>query len=159
MEELQLFAGRAGGIFLGELNRRLHHFFEPLPTSMFATALYLVIDTVTGVVRFLPTPGILSPFIFLARNIKCERWNPTSFLLRFALGMDKDSVYPTEEVFGPSRVSLLFLYTDGLCDLGEGKDLSADDPLFLSLVQNCARQQGEAFLDAVPGPGPSILRA
>ena len=51
VEEVQYLAGDPGA-FLGELNRRLHHFFEPLPSSMFVTALYMVIDTETGAVRF-----------------------------------------------------------------------------------------------------------
>jgi len=59
-----------------------------------------------------------------------------------------DSVYPTEED-SVEQGDLLFLYTDGLCDLGEGKELMPDDPTFLSLVQSCATQRGEAFLDAV----------
>jgi serine phosphatase RsbU (regulator of sigma subunit) len=66
----------------------------------------------------------------------------------FALGVTADSVYPTEQdAVKPG--DLLFLYTDGLCDLGEGKDLSPDDPLFLALVQKCSSQHGEAFLDGV----------
>ncbi len=36
-----------------------------------------------------------------------------------------------------------------LCDLGEGKELTPDDPEFLRLIQNCSRQRGEAFLDAL----------
>jgi serine phosphatase RsbU (regulator of sigma subunit) len=41
------------------------------------------------------------------------------------------------------------LYTDGLCDLGENKNLTPDDPQFLRLIQNCARLRGDAFLDAL----------
>jgi len=66
----------------------------------------------------------------------------------FALGVARDSVYKTEE----DQVKpgdFLLLYTDGLCDLGDGKDLTCDDPQFISLVQSCARQRGEAFLDAL----------
>ena len=66
----------------------------------------------------------------------------------FALGVAKDSVYPTEEDVVRAG-DFLLLYTDGLCDLGEGKDLTPDDPRFLRLIQNCARQRGEAFLDAL----------
>ena len=146
VEELQSLAGDPGA-FLGELNRRLHHFFEPLPTSMFVTALYMVIDTVTGNVRFAnaghPTPLHISRTQHQVRLMGTEQLRPP-----FALGVVKDSVYPTEE----DRIKagdLLFLYTDGLCDLGEGKELMPDDPQFLSLVQSCSRQHGGAFLDAV----------
>ena len=66
----------------------------------------------------------------------------------FALGVSKASVYPTEED-AIKAGDFLLLYTDGLCDLGEGKDLAPDDPQFLRLVQNCSRQKGEALLDAL----------
>jgi sigma-B regulation protein RsbU (phosphoserine phosphatase) len=68
----------------------------------------------------------------------------------FALGVTKDSVYPTEEDVIKAG-DFLLLYTDGLCDLGEGKDLTPDDPRFLRLVQDCSRQKGEALLDALLG--------
>jgi serine phosphatase RsbU (regulator of sigma subunit) len=66
----------------------------------------------------------------------------------FALGVAKDTVYPAQTDAVKAGDVLLF-YTDGLCDLGEGKDLTADDPRFLALIKNSARQYGEAFLDAV----------
>jgi phosphoserine phosphatase RsbU/P len=135
------------GAFLGELNRRLHHFFEPLPTSMFVTAVYLVIDTTNGSVRFAnashPQP------LHVCRSQHTVR--PMGDVMTqhpFALGVTKDSVYPTEEDMVKAG-DFLLLYTDGLCDLGEDKDLMPDDPLFLSLVQSCSRQRGEAFLDAL----------
>jgi len=146
VEELQIFSGEPG-TFLGELNRRLHHFFEPLPTSMFVTALYLVIDAITGEVRFAnaghPYPLHISRAEHKVRNMVGDPHRAP-----FALGVSSDSVYPTE-TDSVKTGDLLFLYTDGLCDLGEGKDLTSDDPIFLNLVQNCARQHGEAFLDAV----------
>lgn len=145
VEELQIFSGEPG-IFLGELNRRLHHFFEPLSTSMFVTALYMVIDTVTGTVRF-ANAGHPHPLHIcrLQHTVRPMGNNPEQ--PPFALGVSKDSVYPTEED-SVKAGDLLLLYTDGLCDLGEGKDLSPEDPRFLALIQNCARQHGEAFLDA-----------
>jgi sigma-B regulation protein RsbU (phosphoserine phosphatase) len=135
------------GAFLGELNQRLHHFFEPLPTSMFVTALYLVIDTATGVVRFAnashPQP------LHLCRSQHTVRtMGDISQRHPFALGVTKDSVYPTEEDVVKAG-DFLLLYTDGLCDLGEDKNLAPDDPRFLRLIQNCARQRGEAFLDTL----------
>ncbi len=146
VEEVQYLAGDPAA-FLGELNRRLHHFFEPLPSSMFVTALYMVIDTVTGAVRFAnaghPHPLHINRAQHHVR-VMGKNWDQPPF----ALGVAKDSVYPAEDD-SIKAGDLLLLYTDGLCDLGEGKDLSADDPRFIALVQNCARQQGEAFLDAV----------
>jgi len=146
VEEVQLFAGDPG-LFLGELNRRLHHFFEPLPTSMFVTALYVVIDTASGAVRWAnaahPHPLHLNRMRHEVRTLGATPTRPP-----FALGVAADSIYPTEED-SVKAGDLLFLYTDGLCDLGDDKNLTPDDPKFLSLIQNCARQQGEAFLDAV----------
>ena len=146
VEELQIYAGEPG-MFLGELNRRLHHFFEPISTSMFVTALYMVIDTVTGNVR-LANAGHPHPLHISRAQHTVRLMGGTKARAPFALGVTKDSVYPTEEDTVRAG-DLLLLYTDGLCDLGEGKDLSPDDPQFLSLVQNCARQHGEAFLDAL----------
>jgi sigma-B regulation protein RsbU (phosphoserine phosphatase) len=135
------------GAFLGELNRRLHHFFEPLSTSMFVTALYLVINTATGVVRFAnashPQPLHISRAQHTVRTM-----GDTSQRHPFALGVAKDSVYPTEKDVVKAG-DFLFLYTDGLSDLGEDKNLTPDDPRFLGLIQNCTRQRGEAFLDAL----------
>ena len=114
---------------------------------MFVTALYLVIDTVTGVVRFAnaghPHPLHVCRAQHLVRTMGGTPERPP-----FALGVAKDSVYPNEED-SIKAGDVILLYTDGLCDLGEGKDLTADDPRFLSLIQNCARQHGEKFLDAV----------
>lgn len=135
------------GAFLGELNQRLHHFFEPVSTAMFVTALYLVIDTSTGVIRF-ANAGHPQPLHICRDKHSVRTIGDTTQPHPFALGVANDSVYPTEE----DRVKagdFLLLYTDGLCDLGEGKDLTPDDPRFLHLIQNCARQHGEAFLDAL----------
>jgi sigma-B regulation protein RsbU (phosphoserine phosphatase) len=146
IEEVQAMAGDPG-LFLRELNARLHHFFEPLPTAMFVTALYMVIDTVTGRVRF-ANAGHPDPLhISRARH---EVRPLGSHLLRhpFALGVVGDSVYSTQEdVVAPG--DLLFLYTDGLCDLGEGRDMMPDSPEFLGLVKSCITQRNEGFLDAV----------
>jgi sigma-B regulation protein RsbU (phosphoserine phosphatase) len=146
VDEARLIAGDPGA-FLGELNKRLHHFFDPLSTSMFVTAFYLVIDIATGAVRFAnashPQPLHINRAQHTVRNL-----GAVSQRQPFALGVASDSVYKTEE----DRVKpgdFLLLYTDGLCDLGDGKDLTPDDPQFIGLVQNCARQRGEACLDAL----------
>ena len=146
VEEIHGFADDPGA-FLGELNQRLHHFFEPLSTSMFVTALYMVIDTVTGVVRFAnashPQPLHISRAQHSVRTMgDISKRHP------FALGVAKNSVYATEQDVVKAG-DFLLLYTDGLCDLGEDKELVPDDPQFIRLIQNCARQQGEAFLDAL----------
>jgi len=146
VEEVQYLSNDPSA-FLGELNRRLHHFFEPLPTSMFVTALYMVIDTVTGSVQF-ANAGHPHPMHVCRNKHQVRTMGGAPDRPPFALGVAKDSVYPNEED-SIKAGDVILLYTDGLCDLGEGKDLTADDPRFLSLIQNCARQHGEKFLDAV----------
>ncbi|MCE0483681.1 MAG: SpoIIE family protein phosphatase [Methylacidiphilales bacterium] len=146
VEEAQYLAAEPGE-FLGELNRRLHHFFEPLPMSMFVTALYLVIDTVSGTVRFAtaghPRPLHINRTDNLVRTMGDNLARPP-----FALGVAKDSDYPTE-TDAVKAGDLVLVYTDGLSDLGEGKDLSPDDPRFIALIQSCAPKRGEVFLDAL----------
>ncbi|MCE0498015.1 MAG: SpoIIE family protein phosphatase [Methylacidiphilales bacterium] len=148
VEELQYLAGTPGA-FLGELNRRLHHFLEPLQSSMFVTALYLVIDTITGRVQFANASHPHPLHINRAKN-QVRVMGTDSLRHPFALGVANDSSYTTEEdLVQPG--DLLFLYTDGLCDLGDGKELEPDDPRFLTLIRNCARHKGEDFLDGVLG--------
>ncbi|MEI9999676.1 MAG: SpoIIE family protein phosphatase [Verrucomicrobiota bacterium] len=146
VEEIQVQSGDPGA-FLGELNHRLHHFFEPLSTSMFVTALYLVIDVATGQVRFAnashPQPVLIRRSGNAARVLGGRATRHP-----FALGVAKDSAYATEEATVQPGDSLL-LYTDGLCDLGEGRDLSPGDAMFTEIVLGCAALRGEPFLDAL----------
>ena len=111
------------------------------------TALYLVIDTITGQVRFANASHPHPLHINRAQN-RVRVMGTDKLRHPFALGVANDSVYTTEED-AVTPGDLLFLYTDGLCDLGDGKDLQPDDSRFQQLIQNCARQTGEAFLDAV----------
>src|ERR1035441_3229656 len=109
VEEIHFVAGDPA-VFLGELNKRLHHFFKPLPTSMFVTALYLVIDTATGVVRF-ANASHPQPLHICRVQHTVRAMGDTSQHHPFALGVAKDSVYPTEEdVVKPG--DFLLLYTD-----------------------------------------------
>jgi len=146
VEELQGVAADPGR-FLTELNTRLHHFFDPLPSSMFVTGLYLVIDSATGVVRFAnaghPRPLHLSRPRGEVRLMGTDPEKPP-----FALGVIPDSIYE-EEQEQTQPGDLLFLYTDGLLDLGEGHELAFDDARFLQMVQSAAANSGEAFLDRV----------
>ena len=146
VEEIHNFAGDPAA-FLGELNRRLHHFFEPLPTSMFVTAFYAIVDAAAGVVRFSNASHPQPLHIRRSENI-VSLLGAKSARHPFALGVDKDSVYTTEEAkIQPN--DFILLYTDGLCDLGEGKDLSPDDPKFLQIALECSLRHGSAVLDAL----------
>jgi sigma-B regulation protein RsbU (phosphoserine phosphatase) len=146
VEELQRVAADPG-LFLSQLNARLHHFFDPLPSSMFVTGLYMVIDAGTGVIRFAnaghPHPLLLARSRQEVRILGVDQLAPP-----FALGVIPDSVYTVEEDH-VAPGDLIFLYTDGLFDLGEGRELSYDDPTFLEIVRDCASELGEAFLNCV----------
>ena len=146
VEEIHGFADDPGA-FLGELNHRLHHFFEPLPTSMFVTAVYLVIDTTTGKVRF-ANASHPQPVHICRTQHTVRTMGDTLQRHPFALGVSENSSYSTEEDVIKAG-DFLLLYTDGLCDLGDGKDMAPDDPQFLQLVQNCSRQRGEVLLDSL----------
>ena len=146
VEEIHAFAGDPGA-FLGELNHRLHHFFEPLPTSMFVTAFYAVIDIATGVIRFSNASHPQPLHVHRSENA-VRLLGAKSARHPFALGVARDSVYTTEEA-AVKPGDFILLYTDGLCDLGEGKDLSPDDPKFLQIAQECSQRHGAAFLDAL----------
>jgi sigma-B regulation protein RsbU (phosphoserine phosphatase) len=144
VEELQGVAAEPGR-FLTELNARLHHFFDPLPTSMFVTGLYMTIDVSSGVVRFAnaghPRPLRISHNTREVRIMGADQLKPP-----FALGVIPDSVYAVEEdKIGPG--DMLFLYTDGIFDLGEGKEMAFGDESFLNLVRAAAAHTGGAFLD------------
>jgi sigma-B regulation protein RsbU (phosphoserine phosphatase) len=146
VEELQAHAHDPGA-FLGELNRRLFEFFEPLTTSMFVTALYLVVDAGTGRIEFAnaghPPPLHVSRSGPAPRPLGVSAEHPP-----FALGVASDSSYPTEAA-SVQAGDLLFLYTDGIFDLGDGRELAADDPQFLALVEQAAGRHDGDFLDAV----------
>jgi sigma-B regulation protein RsbU (phosphoserine phosphatase) len=146
IEEIQGFATDPGR-FLSELNTRLHHFFDPLPSSMFVTGLYMVIDAATGAIRF-ANAGHPHPLRISHSRKEVHLMGKDQLQPPFALGVVPDSVYVVEEDSAEPG-DLIFLYTDGLFDLGDGKELSYDDPLFLDLVRGCASEKGEAFLNAV----------
>jgi sigma-B regulation protein RsbU (phosphoserine phosphatase) len=144
IEELQAVAAEPGR-FLTELNTRLHHFFDPLPTSMFVTGFYIVIDAASGVVRFAnaghPRPLRISRSTGELRILGADQLKPP-----FALGVIPDSVYGVEEEKIASG-DILFLYTDGIFDLGEGKEMAFGDERFIEMVRAAAAKTGGAFLD------------
>lgn len=144
VEELQTVAAEPGR-FLTELNTRLHHFFDPLPTSMFVTGFYIVIDAASGVVRFAnaghPRPLRISRSTGELRILGADQLKPP-----FALGVIPDSVYGVEEEKIASG-DILFLYTDGIFDLGEGKEMAFGDERFIEMVRAAAAKTGGAFLD------------
>jgi sigma-B regulation protein RsbU (phosphoserine phosphatase) len=146
VEEIHGFAHNPGA-FLGELNHRLHHFFEPLPTSMFVTAFYAIVDVGAGLIRFANASHPQPLHIHRGENTVSLLGAP-DVRHPFALGVAGDTVYTTEEAQVKAG-DFLLLYTDGLCDLGEGKDLSPDDPKFLQIARECSQLHGAAFLDAL----------
>ena len=146
LEELEPWAGNPG-VFLGQLNRRLRLIFKRMATPLFVSAFYAVIDPVTGSVRFAnaghPQPLRISGDSGDVTHLG-QALNETSF----PLAMVEDAVYMTQ------RDTLnvgdrLFLFTDGLCDIEAKNGTRFESGAFVSIVKNCARLRGEAFLDAV----------
>ena len=146
VDELQVYADDPAA-FLSELNQQLHRFFAPLTSSMFVTALYVVIDTVTGSVRF-ANAGHPPPLVISHEDGRVRRLGFDARPSPFALGVMLDSAYPAQEDIVHAG-DLLFLYTDGLCDLGPGHEWMPDTPQFLALIENAAKKEGEAFLNEV----------
>ena len=144
VEELQGVASEPGR-FLTELNTRLHHFFDPLPTSMFVTGLYLVIDAGSGVVRF-ANAGHPRPLRISRSTGELRILGGDLLKQPFALGVIPDSTYGVEEE-SISTGDILFLYTDGIFDLGEGNEMAFGDERFLEMVRGAAAHTGGAFLD------------
>lgn len=129
--------------FLAGLNQRLHHFFEPLATSMFVTALYMVVDTTTGLVRFANASHPAPIHVCRSRHV-VRTMGDNKQRHPFALGVARDSVYKVEQDVVKAG-DFILLYTDGLCDLGDGHDLEPEDPRFLRLVQNCSLNREKPF--------------
>jgi sigma-B regulation protein RsbU (phosphoserine phosphatase) len=144
VEDLQMLAGDPGA-FLGELNNRLSQFFAPLPSSMFVTACYLILDVTRGSVRF-SNAGHPSPVHVDRTGGSVRLLCPVERPAPFALGVVSDSVYRTHEAkIAPGDTLLLF--TDGLSDLAGPQEVDLDKQPFLDLVQTSSRLRGEAFLD------------
>ena len=114
---------------------------------MFVTGLYLVIDGAAGVVRFAnaghPRPLRLSRSTGELRILGADQLKSP-----FALGVIPDSVYGVEEET-INAGDILFLYTDGIFDLGEGNEMAYGDERFLAMVRAAAAKTGGAFLDDV----------
>lgn len=144
VEDLQLLAGDPGA-FLGELNQRLSQFFQPLPSSMFVTACYAIIDVTTGKVRF-ANAGHPNPIHVHRATGEVRAFNPIEKPVPFALGVVPDSVYATHEAeIAPG--DMLLLFTDGLSDLDGEKPVDVTSQSFLDLVKVSSILRGESFLD------------
>ncbi len=146
VEELQPFAPDPGA-FLTELNARLHHFFVPLPNPMYVTALYLVVDTMTGEIRF-ANAGHPDPIHIGDEDRAVTLLDSVPETPQLPLGVAPDSIYSTERAQMQPGDTLL-LYTDGLHDLGEGNELAPGDGRFLELIARAAAGRGEQLLEKV----------
>ncbi len=135
------------GVFLGQLNRRLRAIFQRVETPLFVTAFYAVIDSANGALRF-ANAGHPLPLRVNRQKGEVKRLGSAQKETTFPLAMMEDAVYMTQrETF--SVGDLLFLFTDGLCDIEDKNGERFEDKAFVSIVKNCAQLRGEAFLDAV----------
>ncbi|MDD5260426.1 MAG: SpoIIE family protein phosphatase [Methylacidiphilales bacterium] len=146
VEELQPWSSNPG-VFLGQLNRRLRAIFQRVETPLFVTAFYAVIDSANGALRF-ANAGHPLPLRINRLKGEVKRLGAAQKETTFPLAMMEDAVYMTQrETF--SVGDLLFLFTDGLCDIEDKNGERFEDKAFVSIVRNCAQLRGEAFLDAV----------
>lgn len=115
IEQLRPLAGDPGGL-MTQLNSTYSAIFKHMGGDVtFATALYLVFDTDTGVLRYAnashPRPYILRPGLGEVGRLGSKSQRPSS-----ALGLFAKAVYDTvTSELNPG--DLLLLYTDGLAEV------------------------------------------
>jgi sigma-B regulation protein RsbU (phosphoserine phosphatase) len=114
VDELRAVAADAG-IFLGEINRRLHAILRRTEAPTFATAFYLVADVAAGEIRFAsaghPSPLRVPGATRLVEPLKRQdpRHGP-------ALGLFEKAVYPACRA-PMAAGDRLVLFTDGLYEV------------------------------------------
>jgi sigma-B regulation protein RsbU (phosphoserine phosphatase) len=132
--------------FLGELNSRLCHFLEALPSTTYVTGFYCVIDAGIGEISF-ANAGNPRPIHVSRLGAKLLGKSPNN--CPFALGIAKDSSYQAEKT-QLERGDRLLLYTDGLTDCGETGQVPIESCDILNKIHSlAAEQQQQDFLDSV----------
>lgn len=100
------------GLFLETMNHSLHSVFCRDDNLLFATAIYLIIDTSTGVIKY-ANAGHSSPICLQPENNCVIHLNLSDEQTEPALGIVDNFVYTTAEHKFAAMESLL-LYTDGI---------------------------------------------
>jgi sigma-B regulation protein RsbU (phosphoserine phosphatase) len=148
VEDLSRTAADPGQL-LSEINSALCKVFRQAGTTMFATAIYLVADVATGQVSFAnaahPYPLRLKRAAGLVDVLK----NDTGGKKGPALGLFRDSQYPTCcRHLGAG--DLLILYTDGLIEEeGQGTEIFSQERLTEAISRFCAQGPKELLANVL----------
>jgi sigma-B regulation protein RsbU (phosphoserine phosphatase) len=123
------------GNFLGTINQAFVSNLQTCSATIFATAVYLVIDVCTGRVRSAnaghPVPLIIRPMAKMVEQIDGAQRSHAP-----ALGLMKDATYETR-TYALGLQDRLLLYTDGVCEV-EAKD---GQQFGLARVEEAIRQR------------------
>jgi sigma-B regulation protein RsbU (phosphoserine phosphatase) len=142
-EELNLLANDAGR-FLRKLNSDLCNILRATGSPMLTTAIYLVANWRTGVVRF-ANAGHPKPLLVRRAAGRIEPLTNASGRGEPALGLFEDVPYQTTE-FTLQRGDLLMLFTDGLYEVqGLNEELYSPERLILDMRSLLSKPTGEMF--------------
>ncbi len=133
------------GSFMMHLNERICPIFRQSEDLMFITALYLIIDSETGLVRFAsaghPRPVRYSAACNLSASILDPYRSP-------ALALFEDCEYKTvEQQLDPGDI--LLMYSDGIYETANSKEEQFGKGRLAEHVTDYARQPVRLMLDAI----------
>ncbi|MFH0880169.1 MAG: SpoIIE family protein phosphatase [Lentisphaerota bacterium] len=111
-------SARDPGVFMSKLNEAYSSIFKETSELMFATALYLMVDVTTGIVRY-TTAGHPFPFLLSREKGTLEELSFSPGARGPAIGLFNNSIYKNDERQLRPR-DLLFFYTDGLSEAKSG---------------------------------------
>jgi serine phosphatase RsbU (regulator of sigma subunit) len=145
VEELQSEAGQPGEL-LERLNCDLHSILNQNDESMYASAIYMVIDTASHQIRW-ASAGHPCPLHLCRHDGRVEPLSLPKEKRGKVLGLFEDSIYPTcEAPLQPGDILLLF--TDGVYEVFRGKEEFGVDGVMATVRQNLARPVSE-LLDRI----------
>lgn len=133
------------GSFMMHLNERICPIFRQSEDLMFITALYLIVDTETGLVRF-ASAGHPRPIRY------CSTCNRSSSILdpyrSPALALFENCTYQTvEQQLDPGDV--LLMYSDGIYETANAKEEQFGKGRLADHVTDYARQPVRLMIDAI----------
>ena len=136
VDELRPVAPDAG-VFLGEINRRLHAILRRTEAPTFATAFYLVADVATGWITF-SSAGHPSPLHVRPATGQVEPLRHADPRHGPALGLFEKAVYPACRT-AMAQGDLVVLFTDGLYEIeGPSQEEFGLDRLSATVRRHCA---------------------
>jgi sigma-B regulation protein RsbU (phosphoserine phosphatase) len=146
IEEFRPVAAQPGR-FMSEFNRELLEILAPLDVPMFLTALYLVVDTETGQVRYV-NAGHPAPLHVCRAAGTVTPLPPPAGKPGPPLGVRPEIAYLSGEAVLAAN-DLLFLFTDGLFEVPGGDGQSYGVDRLLAAVQSRLHLPTPDLFDAV----------